>query len=272
MRNKLLTAILLTAALLLAAACGGDDNASGGTASPSASARAAASPPPAAAPPPGPGATLRPVSPPLEGSQRATAATTRTNFRELPEFALPSPDDLPEPPADATGPEFHPPADPSCPPDWQVLQRPVEGFQICYPGDWVIDGHGYVSAADEDRWYSVGFFLRHGATEIAHVSLYVLNPYDTPFNYTKDCNQAYRVTFSGQPAVLCPDHQGVPPEVKILTYQIRRGDLDYYVNVVPRYTYDTVANRYLDQWDKDVEATAIQIAQTLQFVPLLSPG
>ena len=77
----------------------------------------------------------------------------------MPEFQLPVPEDLPAPPEDATGPEFQPPAEPQCPAEWQELRRPAEGFEVCYPEGWSIEGHGYVSAGVEDRWYSVGLFL-----------------------------------------------------------------------------------------------------------------
>ena len=269
MLNKLWPAVALSAAIVLGAACGGDDGGFSETPGPGVSATVAAtgSPGPAARPRPSGG----PVTPPLEGPARPNAATTRTNYRELADYALPSPQDVPEPPRDAAGAEFHPPSEPKCPEGWEILRRPIEGFQICYPKEWAIDGHGYVSAAAEDRWYSVGFFLRREGVEVAHVSVYVVDPFAMPFTHTRDCKKAYRVTFAGEQAVLCPDHTGVPPEVKIVTYHIRRGDLDYYVNVVPQFTYDSGAGQYLDQWDKEAEATAIQVAQTFQLTPILSP-
>lgn len=252
MPKKSLFLALLSAGLILVTACGGDSGPAG-TPGPSASA-----------------ATARPISPPLEGPPRAVA-TERTNFRELPEFELPSPADLPEPPGDAKGPEFHPPAEPQCPEGWQGLERPVEGFRICYPKEWSIQGHGYVSAGAEDRWYSVGVYFFRDDVEVAHVSVYVVNPFARPFAYTRDCKQAYRVTFAGESAALCPDYPGVPPEERIIAYHIRRGDLDYFVNVVPKFTYDPQAGKYLDTWDREAEARAIQIAQTLQLTPIISP-
>ncbi|MDO8617054.1 MAG: hypothetical protein Q7T33_15195 [Dehalococcoidia bacterium] len=265
MYKKLLALAILSAGLALAAACGGDDNS---TATPAGSGPTVTrSPAPADLPPPDTG---KPVTPPMEGPPRQPA-TARVNYRDLPEWTLPAPQDLPQVPGDAQGAEYRPPAEPKCPDDWQSLPRPVEGFQICYPGDWVIDGHGYVSAGNEDRWYSVGFYLRRDGVEAAHVSLYVLNPFAVPFTYTRDCPHPYQVTFAGQPAVLCPDGPSVPPEVRIITYQLRQGDLDYYVNVVPKLTFDTKSGHYLNEWDKDAEATAIQVAQTFQLVPLYSP-
>ncbi len=267
MLHKAWPLIALAAAMILAAACGGDDSGSGGT--PGAAISGTATSPPGLAALPRP--SIGPVTPPMEGPARPNAATTRTDYRGLADFSLPTPEDLQEPPSDADGAEFHPPSEPTCPEGWEILQRPIEGFQICYPEEWVIDGHGYVSAAAEERWYSVGFFLRRDGAEVAHVSVYVVNPFAMPFTYTRDCKEAYRVMFAGEQAVLCPDLPGVLPEVKIITYHIRKGDLDYYVNVVPKFSYDFGAGRYLDQWDKEAEAMAIQIAQTFQLTPIFSP-
>ncbi len=264
MYKELLAIAVLAAGLMLAAACGGDDN---NTATPTGSGAVTHSPVLADIPPPDTG---KPVTPPLEGPPRQPA-TAHANYRDLPEWALPAPQDLPQVLSDAQGAEYHPPAAPTCPDGWANLQRPIEGFGICYPSDWVIDGHGYVSASNEDRWYSVGFYLRRDGVEVAHVSLYVLGPFSVPFTYIRDCKQDYQVTFAGQAAVLCPDYPGVPPEVRIISYQFRRGDLDYYVNVVPKLRFDTKSGRYVNEWDKDAEATAIQVAQTFQLTPLYSP-
>jgi hypothetical protein len=218
-----------------------------------------------------PSPTVRAIAPPLEGPSRGAAATERTNYRELPEFQLPVPEDLPAPPEGATGPEFQPPAEPQCPEDWQELVRPAEGFKICYPEGWSIEGHGYVSSGAEDRWYSLGLFLFEDAAELAHVSIYVVNPYAKPITYTRDCDQAYRVTFARETAVLCPDYAGEFPEAKIIAYHVRKGDLDYYVNVVPQFQYDAASQIYLDTWSQDAEQTGIRIAHTFQFMEIATP-
>ena len=258
---------------LLAAACagGGDVSPTPGT---TMSASPAVTPDPTAVPTAtdAPNPAALPITPPMEGPSRGPAATERTNYREVAEFELPSPASLPEPPEGAMGPEFQPPEDPQCPTDWQTLMRPGEGFLVCYPEDWSIEGHGYVSSGVEDRWYAVGLFLfDNDGVELAHVSIYVLNPYARPFTYTRDCEQAYRVTFAGEPAALCPDTPGEFPEAKIVAYHIRRGDRDYYVNVVPKFQYDAESGNYLDSWDEEAEATAVQIAHTFQFMAAAGP-
>ena len=103
------------------------------------------------------------------------------------------------------------------------------------------------------------------------MSVYVVNPYAKPIVYTRDCDQAYRVTFAGEPAALCPDHSGESPEAKIIAYHVRRGDLDYYINIVPKFQYDAASKSYLDTWSQDAEATGIQIAHTLQFMEVATP-
>jgi hypothetical protein len=100
-----------------------------------------------------------PIGPPLEGPPLGPAASERTNYRDLAGFQLPAPQSLPEPPDSATGQEFRPPAEPRCPEDWRQLQRLTEGFKICHPETWSIQGNGYVSAGFEDRWYSLGLYL-----------------------------------------------------------------------------------------------------------------
>ena len=255
---------------VLAVACGGGEGeettpAEAETATPAATATAT----------PTSGSTpttaVRRITPPMEGPSRGPAATEPTNYRELPEFELPVPGDLQASPAGATGLEFQPPAAPQCPEDWQNLVRPAEGFQVCYPESWIIEGHGYVSSGVEERWYSVGLFLFQDDVELAHVSIYVVNPYAKPITYTRDCDQAYAVTFGGEPAVLCPDHPGEFPEAKIIAYHVRRGDLDYYINAVPMFQYDDTEGTYLETWSEDTEATAIQIAHTVQFMEPATP-
>ncbi len=211
------------------------------------------------------------ISPPMEGAPRGLPATERTNYWALPEFALPAPGDLPELPATGTDSELHPSAGPQCPEAWQTVTRPGEGLSICYPADWRIEGHGYVSVGSDDRWYSLGLFLYKDGVELAHVSVYALNAYAQPINYTRDCEQAYRVAFAGEPAVLCPDFPGRWPEVRIISYHVRKDDLDYYVNVVPRYQADSQSGTYSDTWSEEAEATAIQIAHSFRLIRRVSP-
>ncbi len=103
------------------------------------------------------------------------------------------------------------------------------------------------------------------------MSIYVVNPYAKPFTYTRDCEQAYRVTFAGEAASLCPDHPGEFPEAKIIAYHVRKGDLDYFLNVVPMLPWDAETGSYRDTWDRDVEAAAIAIAQTFQLTERIMP-
>jgi hypothetical protein len=208
------------------------------------------------------------VAPPLEGAERTFRAQERTNYRELPEFQLPDPASLPSPSDDQDGPEFQPTETPDCPEDWEVLRRQAEGFEVCYPSDWQVDGHGYVSSGADDRWYSVGLYrFGEGGHERAHVSIYLTNPYSQPFMYVAECEKAYQVTLGGLPASLCPDHPGEFPEAKIIAYHVRQGERDYFVNVVPMVEYDSEARVYhLDSWSKGGEEVGIQIAQSVRFM------
>ena len=270
MPKPVIFAVFLALVGVLSAACGGG-NGEKTTPPPAATATAGGTATATASPEPEASATARRITPPLEGPARGPGATKRTNYRKLSEFRLPAPEDLPEPPDSATGPEFHPPAEPQCPKDWKKLERPAEGFRVCYPEGWSIEGHGYVSVGVEDRWYSLGLFLFQGDAELAHVSIYVINPYARPFTYTRDCDQAYRVTFAGEAAVLCADHPGQSPEAKIIAYHVRMGDLDYFINVVPRFQREADSGTYLKTWSKDAEATGIEIAQTVQLMEPVTP-
>lgn len=210
-----------------------------------------------------------PIFAPMEGPDRTFRAEEPTNYREFPQFALPDPASLPVPSADEDGPEFQPPESPSCPHDWEFLFRPVEGFQVCYPSDWQIAGHAYITGGVDERWYAVGLFrFGEDGRELAHVSIYVTSPYSQPFLYVTDCQQAYQVKLDGRLASLCPDHPGEFPEAKIIAYHARRGELDYFINVVPILEYDSDAGRYRDSWSKEDEAVGIQIAQTFEFIEL----
>lgn len=263
---SLASLVPVIAALLLAVACTDGD----GEPSPEPTGETPSAATPTVEPTPQP--TGEVIVPPLEGPERTLAFKENTNYREQPEFQLPAPEDVPEAPADAEGAEFHPPEEPVCPDGWEILRRPVEGFEVCYPATWRIDGHGYVSAGLDDRWYSVGLFLFEDGRQLAHVSIYIINPYAQPFLYTRDCQQAYRATFAAMPAVLCPDLSGRPPEGKIIAYHVRRDDLDYFLNVVPYFEYDEEEGGYLDSWPEEIEEQAIQVAHTFLFTPLLEPG
>lgn len=204
--------------------------------------------------------------PPFEGPQRAPAVYERTNFREIPEYQLPAPGNVPESPIDAEGLEFQPPADPTCPEEWVQLVRPVEKFAVCFPPDWQVQGHGEVIAGIEDRWYSLGLFKFEGDRPLAHVSIYRMNPYAQPFTYTRNCEQAYRVSYSGKPAVLCPGLPGSFTEAKIIAYHVRVGEFDYFVNAVIHYEFDEEKGKYVADWPKELEEEAIRVAHTFRLL------
>ena len=52
---------------------------------------------------------------------------------------------------------------------------------------------------------------------------------------------------------------------------VRRGDLDYYINLMPKFQYDATSQTYLDTWSQDAEAAGIRIAHTLQFMAIATP-
>jgi hypothetical protein len=192
--------------------------------------------------------------PPLEGPPRGAAEDVE-DFRDLPEWQLPVPEDLSPPPTDATGAEFNPPAEPAaCPDGWSVLARPDERFEVCHPPDWRIEGHGYVSSPGEDRWYSVGIVKWEGTEQLAHVSVYMFPPGARPVRYTIECPQPYAVTFAGEPAVLCADFPGEGRELRAISYHVVRDEQDYFDNAVP---YEGSSQEDLD--------LALQIAGTFRF-------
>ena len=206
------------------------------------------------------------LTPPLEGGDQALGPSEFINFRELAELQLPKPEDLPPPPEDADAPEFNPPLAPECPEDWLEYPRSAEGFLICYPQGWEINGDGYVTLPFQDRWYSAGIYMFDGDVQAAHVSVYTINPRARPYTYTLDCDQPYAVTFAGQPSVLCPDAPGaVFPEQRIISYHTRTDQFDYFVNIVPFYTHDSGDGSYGDSVDSDLEELAIEIAHTFQL-------
>jgi hypothetical protein len=211
-----------------------------------------------------------PVAPPLEGPGRGEAPTELTDYRELPEWQLPSPDEVPPPPQEeADNRLFNAPAEPSCPDDWEVLARPTEGFKICHPGDWTIAGFGNVAQANEANWVSAGIFRFIDASQqgqLAHVSIYVIPQFARPFRYTIDCEQPYSVTFAGEPSVICPDFPGVSPEATIASYHVFRENLDYFVQIVPYFLEED--GEVTDEIDEAAYETAIDIAHTFQFTPV----
>ena len=212
------------------------------------------------------------LSPPLEGGSQPVGPSQFTNYRELPETQLPKPEELPPPPDDVDGAEFDPPPAPECPQDWLEFSRSREGFLICYPDGWEINGDGYVTRAFQDRWFSIGIYMFDGDVQAAHVSVYAFNPRARPYNYTLDCDQPYAVTFAGQPSVLCPDAPGaVFPEQRIISYHTRTDQFDYFVNVVPFYSYDSGDGTYGDSIDADLEELAIEIAHTFQLTEPVQP-
>jgi hypothetical protein len=262
-------AITLALACLLAllGACGGDDDDDRSSPTDPASTEDTSN---SITPTPG-----NPVVPPLEGPGRGPAPTEFTDFREDPNWLLPEPDDLQPPPEDiADDPAVNPPAQPSCPEDWLAVDRPTEGFKICHPENWVVAGHGYVGAANEERWYSVGIFdfVNESRTgQRAHVSVYVIPQFARPFRFTLDCPQPYTITFAGEPAVVCPNFPGQPPaEAEIISYHVFKNDFDYFVNVATYFNRD--GDDYTDEIDEDSKATAIEIAHSFQFIDYVGPG
>lgn len=208
------------------------------------------------------------LTPPLEGPRREGTVTERTDFRKVAEWILPKPEDL-SAPEDTDDPVLNPPAEPECPADWELLNRATEGFEICYPAEWVTDGQGYVSSANEERWFSVGIFdFPDGDRDHqrAHVSVYVIPQYTRPLRYTLDCEELFAVTLSGEPAVVCPDFPAEPPEARISSYQLSRDNLDYFVQIVDYFEYED--GDYTDNIDEDAHDLAVQIAQTFKLTPV----
>jgi hypothetical protein len=253
-------ALLLVVALTIVSvvACGGDDDDGSGSPTPDDT-----GPTPVITP-------GDPVAPPLEGPGRGDPPTEMTDFRELPEWQLPRPDEVPPPPEEeADNRLLNPPAEASCPEEWEVLDRPTDGYKICYPGDWTLAGYGNVSQANEATWVSAGIFRFTDPSQenqLAHVSIYVIPQFARPFRYTIDCEQPYSITFAGQPAVVCPEFPGVSPEAPFTSYHVFRENLDYFVQVVPYYLEED--GEVTDEIDEAAFQTAIDIAHTFQFTPV----
>ena len=252
---------------MIAVACGDDDGGIGDSTSTPATTPVGTGD----ASPPATSASL--IAPPLEGPAFQPAPAARTDFREEPGWELPEADDLPEP-DDADDPVVNPPSDASCPAEWVEHNRLVEGFKLCYPEDWTLAGNGYVNAANQDRWYSAGFFdfvSPAQEQQRAHVSVYVMSPFVRPFRYTIDCEEAFGITFAGEPAVVCPDFATDSPAARIVSYHVFREDLNYFVNVVGYFGYDAATGEYSDDIESEAFDMALAIAHTFQFRPVISP-
>jgi hypothetical protein len=251
--SRLLASASLAAVVVLSGCGGGDD---GDTPSPS----AGTSPDASGSPTQAPGVRS---GPPLEGPDRGPAATEKTDFREDPEWQLPEPGGLSPAPED-DDPIFSPPEDPLCPEGWTQKDKPSNGFGICYPADWEILGEGYVTAGAEDRWYSIGLFLFPGGDEtadpLAHVSVYAIPSGARPMTYTRDCPKPYSIKFAGQDAVICPEFPDVAPREDFTSYHVRRGDTDYFIQVVP-----------YEGGSEDDREMAIEIAHTFNLLEQPSP-
>lgn len=263
--------LLLPFALLalLVAACGGDDDGNGDGGG---NGTSTASPADSASPVDTDGADrpVDPFSPPLEGPGRGDPPSELTDFREEPDWQLPEPGNVPEPEGNED-PVLNPPKEPVCPEDWERLRRPSEGFEICYPGGWAIDGHGYVNSQNEERWYSVGVFNApdvEAGQQLAHVSVYVIPQFSRPFRYTIDCPQPYATTLSGEPAVVCPEFPPLHPEASIVSYHVFREDFDYFVNIATYYEWNENDGEYTDEVNEEAAAMAIQIAHSFEFIPV----
>ena len=205
------------------------------------------------------------LDPPFEGPPR-DYPKERTNYREEAAYQLPDPAFLPEP-EDSERPEFQFPDPPECPEGWERMTRGLERFRICHPPDWTIEGHGYVTRGWDDRWYAVSFFrMDPEGVPLFHVSVYVTGPFSPPTTYVAQCDEAYRVTLSGAAASVCPDYPGELPEAKIIAYHLRDGDLDYFLNVVPRFPYDDERGGYLTHWSKKDEETAFAILRSFELI------
>lgn len=268
LRSRLIIAALAaTIVFAVIAACGGDDDTS---ATPDGSESPAGSIDPSAtvtlAPTPG----GDPLIPPLEGPEPGPPVTEEKDWREDPEWALPRPEDV-EPADDPDNPLLNPPSDPTCPPDWVPLLRPAEGYQMCYPVDWVTGSHGYVSSANESRWYALGLYDFSNPEEQiqrAHVSVYMFPTFSRPVRYTLDCPNPLSVTLSGLAAVMCEDFPGISPESQIVSYHVFREDRDYFLNIVSYFEYDEETGEYTDEVDQQAFDLAVQVAQTFKFIEI----
>ena len=254
MREYLAVALTVAVIAVLCQSCGDDGSEDQSSETPSVSANASESPTPT------PSVNL---VPPFEGPDRGPAATERTDFRDVPEWELPEPDALPTVPDDETDAIFFPPDTVECADDWVLIQRPSEGFTICHPPDWQTAGDGYVSAGVEDRWYSHGLFKFSDEARSqpeAHVSIYAIPRFARPMVYTRDCPRPYGLTFAGEAAVICPEFPEESPQEDFVSYHVRKGDYDYFINIVP-----------YEMGDDEVFDLAVDIAHTFQLTEISTP-
>jgi hypothetical protein len=100
----------------------------------------------------------------------------------------------------------------------------------------------------------------------AHVSVYAFPQYSRPVRYIVDCPNPLSVTLDGLPAVVCTDYPGVSPEANIVSYHLFRDDLDFFLNIVSYYEYED--GEYTDTVDEDALEMAIQVAHTVNFIPV----
>ena len=239
-------AILAAVTLLACSGDDGDDGDDGGSPSPS-----------VVTPTPTQPDNQRGFFPPLEGLERPVAREV-VNYWEDSAYDLPDPADLPELLPELSS--LAPPEVPVCPEGWVNLDRPTEGFKTCYPEDYATEGHGYVTAGVDERWYAVGIYDFDGDVELGHVSVYVTGPFSQPFDYVALCDQAYRTTIDGEPATVCPDYDGGGGE-KIIAFNMRIGDLDYSINAVPSQSAGAAG---------DIESALLQIVHSFDLIDLIS--
>ena len=220
---------------------------------------------PTASPQPLPTADpLLTILPPLEGpAPEITPRAGRTNYWEHPDYQFPDLATLPDPPAEAEGAEFQPPQTPQCPEEWQRWQRTGEGFNICYPEEWQPAGVGYLTAGQNDRYYTVGFVLLKDGVQAAHVSVYVMGSYSRPQELLLRCDEVYKVTISGQPAALCADAPRAYPEARIVQYWIPRENSWVFLNAVAYLDYDPDTDSYGDSFSEENLDKAIEIAHSI---------
>jgi len=210
-----------------------------------------------------------PLSAPHEGPDLGPFPEEPIDFREDPDWRHPDPESRPTPaPDDKSDVVFGPPAEPSCPEDWERVERLPEDFSICHPDSWEEDS-SYVN--HEVRWYAIGFFDFPGGDrehQLAHVSVYVFPEFSLTVRYALDCPEAYSVTFAGEPSVVCPDFPPVAPEARIISYHVFRDQRHYFVNVAAYLEYDEENGEYSDSLNEEAFNQAIEIAHTFQFDPL----
>jgi hypothetical protein len=215
-----------------------------------------------------PAASPNPLVPPLEGPRRTSYIGERQDFRLNPDYELPTPNEVPTP-EDASDPVLNPPSVPDCPGDWKKLVRGPEGFQLCYPEDWLVLTDAYKNSPNEERWYTGGVFKFPGDPpehQLAHVSVYAIPQYTRPFPYTKDCPTPYRVRLNNQPAVVCPSFPATSPEARLVSYHVFRENFDYFFNIALYYKWDESAGAYTGLTDSAAFDTALRIVHSVEFL------